>query len=107
MLFLDLHSRHRLHLHHIRTPLILQLSPSGRDLAPLSRCRSCRVVAENIVHELSAGFHRRLIMATESVVEIQEDIMDDKTKLLTEARDKVWTLQCLYSNTHEADLVLI
>jgi len=64
-------------------------------------------VAENIVHELSAGFHRRLIMATESVVEIQEDIMDDKTKLLTEARDKVWTLQCLYSNTHEADLVLI
>ena len=46
-------------------------------------------VAENIVYELSAGFHHRLIMATKSVTEIQEDIMDDKPKLLAEARDQV------------------
>jgi hypothetical protein len=49
-------------------------------------------VAENIVYKLSAGFYRLLTIATASVVEIQENIIDDKTKLLIEARDKVWTL---------------
>ncbi len=29
VLFLDLHSRHRLHLHHIRTPLILRVLSAG------------------------------------------------------------------------------
>lgn len=46
-------------------------------------------------------------MATKSVVEIRKDIIDDKSKLPTEARDKVWTLQCCYSNIDEADPVLM
>ena len=49
------------------------LCRSQVDLAPLSQCCSSRDVAENIVHKLSAGFHRLLTMATASVVEIQID----------------------------------
>jgi len=46
-------------------------------------------------------------MATKYVVQIEENIMDDNTKLLTEAKAKVWILQRSQSNLPEADLVLI